>query len=120
MGPNSLRCVHCGKIFHRFPGTPSVIRSDGKTFHVTLLCGPDPIGSFDGEAMCTFVYANDRIAHGDDFTFVSVFQENRAADEESRQLETVADRLAALVAEGKKLERTYRFEAGQLLPRIAA
>jgi len=119
---NSTKCGHCGQPFYRLTEkTPIINRSDGKEFHLTFFSGPRPRRRFAGgfyhnQIMCDFTYAHRRIDATEEHAVIVMLRPDETEQEVARQLEDAADKLAVLVAHGKKLEPSYTFGNGQLRP----
>jgi hypothetical protein len=119
---NVHKCAHCGERFSRLTEkTPTVNRSDGKSFHVGVFFGPDPGPSPSGDysanqVICSFAYAHDRIGPDNHLVEVVMFRAKETAEELLHQVEEAADKLAELVELGKMLEHSYTFDKGQLIP----
>jgi hypothetical protein len=114
MQRNSDKCGHCGRMFVRTDRTAIVNRSDGKTFHVSLISGPDPRpfasgGFHKNQAVCKFGYVHDRI--GPQRYFLDVF----IGYADDGQAESAADKVADLVHEGRELGPTYALNNDGLL-----
>jgi hypothetical protein len=119
---NSDKCAHCGQLFFRLSReTPIVNRSDGTSFHVSLVFGPDPeagsiSGLFSGQMLCTFIYVHDRIGAENNELTIMITRPGITRRAVVRQVEEAVDKLAELLAEGKKLDVLYTVVAGRLLP----
>ena len=119
MQRNRDKCGHCGRMFVRTAGTSIVNRSDGSTFHVSLISGPDATPLAAGAlhanpAVCKFGYVHDRI--GLKRYLLDVFLHYGDDSEQGmlQQVESAADKVAELVREGRELGSTYRLDKGQL------
>jgi hypothetical protein len=119
---NSDKCAHCGQLFFRLSRkTPIVNRSDGTSFHVSLVSGPDPEagstgGLFSGQMFCNFIYVDDRIGPENNELTIIIRRPGITRSAVIRQVHEAADKVAELFAEGKKLDALYTFDADRLLP----
>jgi hypothetical protein len=119
MQRNSGKCGHCGRMFVRTDRTSIVNRSDGKTFHVTLISGPDPSpltsgGLHKNQAMCKFGYVHDRIGPKRYFLDVFIAYPDDGRQAMLQQVESAADKIADLMCEGRELGSTYALYNGLL------
>lgn len=120
MQRNSDKCSHCGRMFVRADGTAVVNRSDGMTFHVSLISGPSPRPDVSGgfhkdQAVCKFGYVSDFI--GPERRFLDVFIKH--VDEGRRvlqRIESAADKIAELVHAGHELPPSYTLDGTVLAP----
>src|SRR3984893_148069 len=114
---NSGKCAHCGQLFFRLSRkTPIVNRSDGTSFHVSLVSGPDPEagstgGLFSGQMFCNFIYVDDRIGAENNELTIIIPRPGIIRSAVIRQVEEAADKLTELLAKGTKLEVVYTFDA---------
>lgn len=121
MQKNSITCAHCGELFCRLSDkTPIINRSDGKDFHLAVFSGPRPRrrsegGFYHNQVMCDFTYAHRRI-HDTEHVVIVRLHCDKTEQEIGCQIQELADKLAELVAQGKKLEFSYIFNKGQLVP----
>ena len=121
MHQNSDKCYHCGRMFVRIEGTAIVNRSDGKTFHVSLVSGPEhrhsvSSGFHENQAMCKFGYVHDLIGPKRKSLDVFIRRANEGRQELLQQIERAADQIVRLVHAGRELEPTYTFDGGLLAP----
>jgi UDP-N-acetylglucosamine 2-epimerase len=65
--------------------------------------------------MCAFTYAHRRI-HDTEHAVIVTLHRDKTEQEIEHQIQELADKLAELVAQGKKLEFSYTFNKGQLIP----
>src|ERR1700722_18469688 len=108
MQRNMEKCAHCGKSFLRLTSdTPTVNRSDGETFHVSLYSGPRLSSA---RTICIFSYVHDRIGVQNEFVSVAIPLPTKSPRTTAKQLEEVADKLVDLVKNGKKLASSCTFD----------
>jgi hypothetical protein len=118
---NSITCAHWGELCVRLSDkTPIINRSDGKDFHLAVFSGPRPRrrakgGFYHNQIMCDFTYAHRRI-HDTEHAVIVTLHRDKTEQEIGCQIQDLADKLAELVAQGKKLEFSYTFNKGQLIP----
>ncbi len=121
MQRNSEKCSHCGRTFVRADRTAIVNRSDGRTFHVSLISGPDPRPNVSGgfhknQVVCKFGYVS--YFFGPNRCFLDVFI--KQADERRQsmlgRIEGVADKIAEMVHAGHELPLAYTLDGGLLEP----
>jgi hypothetical protein len=121
MQRNSNKCGHCQRMFVRADRTAVVNRSDGKTFHVSLISGPGPRpdvsgGFHEDQAVCKFGYVSDFL--GPTRYSLDVFIKH--VDEERQgmlqRIEGAADKIAELVHAGQELLPAYTLDGGLLAP----
>jgi len=72
-------------------------------------------GSYHNQIMCDFTYAHRRI-HDTEHAVIVTLHRDKTEQESGCQIQDLADKLAELVAQGKKLEFLYTFNNGQLIP----
>ena len=121
MQRNSNKCGHCGRFFVRTDLTAIVNRSDGRTFHVSLLSGPRPRpiisgGFYAHQAMCEFGYVHDLIGPKRNLLIVFISHAHEMRRELLQQIEMAADKIVGLVHAGPKLEPTYTLDRGLFVP----
>src|SRR5690348_14838991 len=121
MQRNSDKCGHCGRMFVRADGTAVVNRSDGKTFHVSLISGPDPRPDVSGgfqkdQAVCKFGYVS--YFFGPNRCFLDVFIKHADDGRQGilQQIEGAADKIAEMVHAGHELAAAYTLDGGLLAP----
>jgi hypothetical protein len=121
---NFQKCPHCGLIALRLTErTLLVNRSDEMTFHLALFSGPYRQNAFAGELrseqlVCNFIYVHDRIGPHNEHVTVTVRNAKEAPDDVFHQIEEVADKIADLVAQGRRVARIYAYYEQQLWPAV--
>lgn len=122
MEHNSTECRHCGQLFYRLAEkTPIINRSDGKEFHLSLFSGPrsrprTAENPYQNQIICNFTYTHRRIDARNTHAVIVMLPPEETEQQVGCQIEDAADRLVALVAEGRKLEPLYSFGNGRLTP----
>jgi hypothetical protein len=116
---NTEKCVHCGHVFVRHEQIPFITRSDGKTFHLSLVSKPDlravsPRGFPPEHIICIFAYAHIRTKPQDRFIVVIILGSREQFG--CPEMEDVADALAELLEAGKKPKAAYMVGLGQPFP----
>jgi hypothetical protein len=115
-------CTHC--VLNRRPAflprvtsqTPLVSRSDGRTYHIFLQFGPHPQPSAKGASipgiyLAHFRFALDSLNIANDPVSVLIVDPNQKLLE---TVETVADKLATVLAQGKRPAAFYKYSEGTL------
>lgn len=121
MQRNSDKCAHCGRMFVRVDGTAVVNRSDGKTFHVSLISGPDPRPDVSGgfhkdQAVCKFGYVSYFFGPNRCFLDVFIKHANDGRQGILQQIEGAADKIAEMIHAGHELPAAYTLDGGLLAP----
>lgn len=122
---NFSTCPHCvaegdpGMIVRMTSSIPLISRSDGSTYHLFLQDGPNPRygqsgGLIAGQLIATFRFDQDKYAVKSEPLRIFMKNPGHSHDEVTKQIEDVADRVAAVLQDGDKLARSYTFENGVL------
>jgi hypothetical protein len=125
MHKNFSTCPHCvangasGSIARMTSNIELISRSDGATYHLFLQDGPNLRYGRSGELIAgqmiaTFRFAQDKHALKSEPVRILIKNAGRSRDEVTKQIEDVADRVAAVLQAGDKLVPSYTFENGVL------
>jgi hypothetical protein len=89
--------------------TPHVSRSDGRSFHLFLEESnvSRPFGGTEQEVVALFRYDLDPAGEKSESTLVRIQPAGGSDDAVLEQLKQSADRLAAILEEGQRLQRIY-------------
>jgi hypothetical protein len=107
MQRNMEKCGHCGLALERPDDTPLVNRSDGRTFHLSLLSkhvlhvSSVPAGTI----LCNFEYAFDQLEARPAVTVILLAGDRREVG--IADIESVADKLAKLLDLGERPNAAY-------------
>jgi hypothetical protein len=98
---------------------PLIARSDGSMYYLFLQDGPNPRyeqsgGLIAGQLIVTFRFDQDKYALNSEPLRIFMKNPGHSDDEVTKQIEVVADRIAAVLQDGDKLARSYPFENGLL------
>ena len=78
---------------------------------------PNPYGGFyRKQTLCNFTYVHRRLNPTNEYAVGVILRAQHTDKEILQSVEEAADKLAEKVAEGKKLEAVYTFDAGTLSP----
>jgi hypothetical protein len=89
--------------------TPHVSRSDGRSFHLFLEESnvSRPFGGTEQEVVALFRYDSDPAGEKSESTMVRIQPAGASSDSVLGQLQQSADRLAAILQDGQRLQRIY-------------
>ncbi|HMK28554.1 MAG TPA: hypothetical protein VK473_02645 [Terriglobales bacterium] len=110
-------CPHCvlkGKPRRLRPAThrtPHISRSDGRSFHVFLEESSisRPSGGQEQEVVALFRYDLDPAREKSESTLVTIHPAGATTETVLAQLEYSADRLAAILESGQRLQKSYNW-----------
>lgn len=118
-------CPHCtakglpGEVWKLQEKTPSITLSDGKSFHLILFSGPDPIpapsgGTVANRLAAQFSYIHDDLGIEPHRFAVVLTRTGEDFESVKDQLEKAATKLAELLEHGKPLCAQYGFDGENL------
>jgi hypothetical protein len=118
-------CPHCtakglpGTVWKLNEKTPSITLSDGKSFHLILFSGPEPVRAPTGGILANrlvgqFFYVHDRMGDDAHWTAVLLTRPGESFESVKDHFERVATKLAELLERGNPLCAEYGFDGEQL------
>ena len=125
MHRNFVVCPHCtanglpGRVRNLTEQTPGISLSDGESFHLILLNGPDAIpvhseGVQAGRLAAQFSYVDDALGAGVHRVAVIRTRPGESSEGVKTQLEDAATKLAELLERGIAPSSEYSYDGEQL------
>ena len=121
MDRNFTACPHCtakglsGQLFKIPEKTPKITVSDGKSFHLFLISGPDPGDRARSSFVGQFSYVHESLGSESHRVDLTLIRPGEYFQEVKGQFEKAALKLGELLERATPLSSEYRFDGENLI-----